>query len=422
MHIFQVSEFILYFNDAVRSFMNEQQMAIEGEVAEYKVSQQRFVWFKIKDADGVLDCFAMLFSLKQPIEDGMKVRVYGYPKIFHRSGKLSINIARVELVGEGALKRAFELMKKKLSDEGLFSTERKRPIPRIPERIALITSPEAAAYTDFLRILNNRWSGVEIHLAPVAVQGRDAVANIVGAFRYINKHATQYDVVVLTRGGGSMEDLAAFNDEAVARAIFSSAVPVVVGVGHERDETIADYVADVRASTPTNAAERVVPDRRDVRFAVTSRVQIMEHVLTRAMERRAARLHQSLGRLSEHVGGVVRRVRSGIESFQRSGIRFGIAVQEKNTAVSVMANHMTLGMGHHLGRRQERFVALQRLLASLDPKAVLRRGYAMVRDTGGRVVKDPDTVDVGAQITIQLAGGSLGARVISSSGQTSLPL
>lgn len=395
MHIFQVSEFIAYFNDAVRSFMNEQQMAIEGEIAEFKVSQGKFAWFKLKDAEGIIDCFAMTFVLKVPVEEGMKVRVSGFPKIYQRSGKFSINVTHLELVGEGALKRAFELMKKKLAEEGLFAPERKRPLPRYPERIGLITSAEAAAYTDFLRILNNRWGGLEIKLANVAVQGRDAVAEIVGAFRWFNAHADEFDVLVLTRGGGAMEDLAAFNDEAVARAIFSSKIPVVVGVGHERDETIADYVADVRASTPSNAAERLVPERREALYTLAVQPRVMLHALERTLGNGNRRLVQAVDRMETAVRRESRGVADAIHSFALAGARFEDVIRG----------------------RSQRVTALERLLHSLDPKAVLKRGYAIVRGPKGRVVTDPAAVDAGDRLRIQLASGAL--RVVVEDGDRS---
>lgn len=389
MHVFQVSEFIAYFNDAVRSFMNEQQMAIEGEIAEFKVSQGKFAWFKLKDPEGVIDCFAMTFVLKVPVEEGMKVRISGFPKIYQRSGKFSINVTRLELVGEGALKRAFELMKKKLAAEGLFAPERKRPLPRYPERVGLITSGEAAAYTDFLRILNNRWGGLDIKLADVAVQGRDAVAEIVGAFRWFNAHADEFDVLVLTRGGGAMEDLAAFNDEAVARAIFSSKIPVVVGVGHERDETIADYVADVRASTPSNAAERLVPERREALYALAVQPRIMCSALERTLGAGNRRLVQAVDRMETAVRRESRGVADAVHAFMLSGARFEDVVRG----------------------RSQRVTALERLLHSLDPNAVLKRGYSITRLANGKILRDA-RVPEGTELKTVLAAGQVTSRVI----------
>src|SRR3989344_3282465 len=218
--VFTVSEFIDHINALVATDVH----AVEGEISGFNLSQGRWVFFDLKDekVESKVGCFMMAFKLKTPLEDGMKVRVIGTPKVHEKSGQFRITVEQVELVGEGALKRAFELLKKKLAGEGLFADERKRPIPRFPERIGVIASRESAAFGDF---------------------------------KYFQTAKPRPDVLVLMRGAGSLEDLQAFNSEEVAYAIFGSKIPVVVGVGHERDESIADYVADLRASTPSNAAE-----------------------------------------------------------------------------------------------------------------------------------------------------------------------
>ena len=393
MKVFSVSEFIAYVNDALREAADAREMCVEGEVAEYRVSQDRFVWFKIKDADGVLDCFAMSFALRTRLEDGMKIRVFGTPRIFPKSGKFSINVSRVELVGEGTLKRAFELLKKQLAAEGLFLLERKRIIPRFPERIGLITSPEAAAYTDFLRILKNRWGGVEILLAPVPVQGAQAVEQIARAFRYFNQTTDTPEVLVLVRGGGSLEDLQAFNSEAVARAIFSSKIPVVVGVGHERDETIADYVADVRASTPSNAAERVVPDRREVLYAIEAMAAACESSLFAVIEERKSLLREAAIRFDHVLGSQTERLTRLVA---RLGDKWSQAVLRVRT----------------------RLETYERVLKGLDPRAILSRGYSIAR-VAGKIVKSSATVPIGADLVVQLAKGSLASRVMGKDGRSS---
>src|SRR3989338_2088236 len=266
--VFTVSEFIDHINALVATDVH----VVEGEISGFNLSQGRWVFFDLKDekVESKVGCFMMAFKLKTPLEDGIKVRVIGTPKVHEKSGQFRITVEQVELVGEGALKRAFEMMKKKLAAEGLFAPERKRSIPRFPERIGVIASRESAAFGDFKRILGNRWGGVAIQLAHVQVQGAQAIPDIVGAFKYFQTAKPRPDVLVLMRGGGSLEDLQAFNSEEVAYAIFGSKIPVVVGVGHERDESIADYVADLRASPPSTAAAPAVPDRRAVAYAVDS--------------------------------------------------------------------------------------------------------------------------------------------------------
>ncbi len=364
-------------------------VTIEGEVAEYRVSQGKWIWFLLKDESAVVSCFATSWQLRQPLEDGMKVRVHGVPKVYAKSGKFTVNVERVEMVGEGALRRAFELMKKKLESDGLFAPGRKRAIPPFPERIGLIASTESAAYSDFLRILGNRWGGVQIAAAHVQVQGRDAVRDIIGAFAYFNAHPELADVLVLTRGGGSLEDLHAFNSEEVARAIFASKVPVVVGVGHERDESLADYVADVRASTPSNAAERLTPDRNDVARRIDEAARTMEHVLERGIAARKHHLSEVEHILQDHVRAARMEFDAVMSDLERCLLGFDAKVRGLVAAVD----------------RDER------LLKSFDPAAVLRRGYAIVRGPDGTVLRDAASVDTGAAIAVQLGRGTLKAEV-----------
>ncbi|HTM68337.1 MAG TPA: exodeoxyribonuclease VII large subunit [Candidatus Binatia bacterium] len=387
MNVFSVSQFVEFLNTALATAVFPEGVVIEGEVVEYRVSQQKWIWFKLKDESAVAECFATVWQLRQPLEDGMMVRAYGVPKVHPKSGKFSVTIERVELVGEGALRRAFELMRRKLEAEGLFDLGRKRAIPRFPERIGLIASKESAAYGDFMRILKNRWGGMEIKLIDVAVQGRDAVAEITAAFRWFNDNSRAVDVLVLTRGGGSMEDLQAFNSEEVARAVFSSAVPVVVGVGHERDETLADYAADVRASTPTNAAERLVPDRREVLSRLEGAVRGMDSSMRAALSGRAHQVDALAGRIEAHARHRIDEFRHLLKDFGHRFDRFAAAVRERSQACD----------------------AIGRLLATLDPRRPLEKGYAIVRGPDG-IVKDAAAVDAGATLEIQLRKGRLGAK------------
>jgi exodeoxyribonuclease VII large subunit len=382
--VFSVFEFVNEVN-ALLAFP----VAIEGEVSGFSVNQGKWVFFDLKDEkeEALAPCFMVAWKLKTPIEDGMRVRVYGSPRIHPKSGKFSVTVERVEPVGEGALKRAFELMRKKLESEGLFAYERKRALPRFPEHIGLVASRESAACGDFIRILNNRWSGATVHLYHVQVQGEAARAQITEAINYFSSpEAPQVDVLVIIRGGGSLEDLQAFNSEDVARAIFASRVPTVVGVGHERDETIADYVADLRASTPSNAAERVVPDKREMRAAVG------------ALSDRTGSLYQAL--LVDHQHRIVMSVNAIFRVLAGQTDRF-------DNLMSVLSVH--------LGRFGDRLVhykgavdLLSRTVANLNPERLLSRGYAIVR-SGGKIVKDASQLERGDKLAVRLSKGSVDA-------------
>jgi exodeoxyribonuclease VII large subunit len=291
--IISVSEFIGIINETLG--FAYPQVIVEGEVSGFKVNQGKFVFFDLKDENHTLGCFMMARDLALPIEDGMKIRVTGGPKVTKFS-RFSLTVRAIELAGEGELRRAMELLRRKLTAEGLFDLSRKRPLPTYPRRIGLITSGTSAAYHDFIKILNARWGGVEVLLADVTVQGITAPDQIVGALGYFNQLSEPADVLVLIRGGGSLEDLQAFSTEPVARAVAASRTPIIVGVGHEVDTSLADHAADVRAATPTDAARLVVPDRSEISARIDHLAGRAEHLLTAATADRRGRIDRSLSR------------------------------------------------------------------------------------------------------------------------------
>lgn len=361
---------------------------VVGEMSGFAIRQERWAFFSLKDEESVVECFMPAWRLQHEVADGMLVRVAGVPGVYAKSGRFRITVERLEPEGEGSLKRAFELLKQKLEREGLFAPERKRVLPRFPETIGLITSMESAAYTDFMRILRNRWGGVTVVVQDVAVQGASAVREIVEAFRYwgpasrtTRTRASPPEVLVLVRGGGSLEDLQAFNSEEVARAMFASPVPVIVGVGHERDVTIADLVADVRASTPSNAAERIVPDRRDVASAIEAMVSQPESQLRIALARCQAVIERFTARSATFAHA--RRAR----------------VDACATAIAERLNARRRALANALD-------AADRLIGSLNPRRLLDRGYSMTF-RGARVVRAPGTLAVGDELRTVLAGGDV---------------
>ncbi|MDO8581426.1 MAG: exodeoxyribonuclease VII large subunit [bacterium] len=393
--IFTVSQFVT----AVSAYLEQGlgMIAVQGEVVDYKVAKDRLVFFELKDKESRVSCFMMKWDLHMPLEDGMEVKVVGTPKLFQQSGKFHLRVMEVELVGAGALQRAFAILKEKLEKEGLFAPERKRALPRFPEHIGLVTSQDAAACTDVLRVLKNRWSGLTITVAHVGVQGASAVPEIVGAIRWFNAlrgptsvtgrsdlAISRPDVLIVTRGGGSLEDLQAFNSEDVARAIFSSAIPVVVGVGHERDVTLADFVADVRAATPSNAAELVVPDRTEVAWQVNAFAQSMEQCLHRVIGVDRNRVMHSLQRLQDIVRQMMDAPRELITRFAESFQNF------RNTLATL----------------HERVTRYTQLLYALSPEATLTRGYS-ITFVGGKVVKSVRDVRTGDEVTTRLRDGSI---------------
>ena len=314
---FSVSECIAVINQTLEYAYSS--VVVEGEVASYKVNQGKFVFFDLKDSTGIIQCFSMVWQMRTPLEDGMRVAVRAVPKLTQK-GRFSLTIQEATPLGEGAIARSFELLKAKLEKEGLFAEERKRFIPTIPKSIAVISSIDAAGYGDFIKILDDRWGGIDIDVAHVQVQGEAAEKQLIRALEYFNQRELLPDVIVIVRGGGSAEDLQTFNTEPLVRAIAASRVPVMTGVGHEQDITLADLVADVRASTPSNAAERLVPDKRDV---VRSSQLLVLQIATRAERYVQSEIEMLRERLIGALDGSLRRIDDAQDVHQQQSSLLG---------------------------------------------------------------------------------------------------
>lgn len=420
--VISVSDYLSLVNFALRTVPTEGVM-IEGEVADFKISQGKWVNFDLKDekAEAKISCFMTVYQLKVPLASGMRVHVKGYAKVFERFGKLSLNVEEVELVGEGALAKAYAMLKEKLRVEGLFDEGRKRTIPQFPDKIGLITSAEAAAYGDFMRILRNRWGGVTVVHTPVHVQGQFAVPEILNAFAAFNELPPHEkpEVLVLTRGGGSLEDLHAFNDEQVARAVFSSTIPVVVGVGHERDESLCDFVADIRASTPSNAAEIVVPDRREIARSLEMTIDCIDDRLEKCLVQKTAAVDHSVAVLDKSMGRIAQDIAQTISRFGHAFDRFRLSLLATIEHVDRRRQTLTVAITRLVDMAKKHVGELERVLRSVDPARVLAKGYAIVR-TGGRVVKAGISLAPGARLSIQFAEGQTEAEVVRQSQQDKL--
>lgn len=330
---FNVGDFVATLNQTLEFAYPS--VIIEGEVEGFKVNQGKYVFFNLKDSEASVGCFMMAFALRTPIEDGMRVVVRARPKLT-KWGKFSLTIDAIRPSGEGSIKKSFELLKAKLEKEGLFALERKRSLPVWPQRVAVISSLQSAGYADFMKISEQRMGGVEFLVHHTQVQGDDAPAQIEQAIKRVNELTDVPDVLVIIRGGGSSDDLATFNDEKLVRTIAASRVPTLVGVGHEVDVTLADLVADVRAATPSNAAQLLLPDKQDM----TARVHRLTASLSPKMQQLIAARQQS--------------VMNRLEVAQ-------------------------LAMERHIEQLEHTLKGLQQLLASYNPASVLARGYAIVR-------------------------------------------
>ena len=350
-----VSDFIALTNQTLEYAYPS--IAIEGEVTSFKINQGKFVFFDLKDAGGSVGCFMMAFALRVPIEDGMKVIVTASPKLT-QWGKFSLTVRTIRPSGEGSLKKSFELLRTKLDKEGLFAVERKRSLPPLPRRVAVISSTQAAGYADFIKILDDRWGGLQIDVAQVQVQGAGAPDQIIRALRYFNSQEILPEVIVLIRGGGSADDLSAFNDELLVREIAASRIPTLVGVGHEVDTSLADMAADVRAATPSNAAQILVPDRHEV-------------------IRSARRQVQSLLPRTEQL----------------------VDQQRRNVRIQLASSLLAIEQRYDQAAAQ--VAAQRRLLRELNPRSVLARGYALLRGDivpGGVITIEKSDTLITAQV------------------------
>ena len=315
-----------------------------GEVSSFKINQDKWVFFDLKDEESSVPCFMSKFQLRVPLEDGMKIVVRGIPKIT-KWGKFSFTVQTVQPVGEGSIKKAFEMLKRKLTAEGLFDAERKRPIPEDITKLGVISSTKAAGYADFIKILNARWGGIKVQVAHTQVQGIDAPEQIMRALKYFNEH-TDVQAIVIIRGGGSADDLACFNDEALTRAVAASKIPVVTGIGHEVDESLVDLAADLKASTPSNAAELITKDKRNLESWVETKIDAAGRIII-------DRANTELGRIDDGL--------AHLETFIKQKIEF----------------------------IYDALLQRIKILESLNPEKILEHGYAILtgKISPGSVVK-----------------------------------
>jgi exodeoxyribonuclease VII large subunit len=365
--ILGVSDFVAVLNQTLENAYPE--VTIMGELANLRVSKGRWLYFDLKDEISCVKFFGTVRQLPGPLENGMMLKVRGAPRLHHQYG-FSVNVFNIRPAGEGSIKRAADLLRTKLAKEGLFDESRKRALPYPPVRIGLVTSRQSAAYADFIKVLAARWRGVAIGVVDSQVQGEAAPGQLVSALTSLNSLAEPPEVVVLIRGGGSAEDLAAFNTEEVTRAVAGSRVPTLVAIGHETDLSLAELAADRRASTPSNAAELLVPDRQHVLREIRGETERLEDRLQDLFKAERNQLVQRVERLSSLVEAVLTDAADQLRS-----------------------------------RRQ--------LLDALNPEAVLRRGYAIVRTEAGKSIRSTRRLASGDIVDIQVVDGRFRASVNS---------
>jgi len=387
-------------------------MWVRGEISNFVSAASGHWYFSLKDEQAQARC-AMFRHKSQYLDwaprNGMLVEVLALPTLYEARGDFQLLLEQMRPAGLGTLHEAFERLKAKLEGEGLFAASRKRALPAMPAQIGIVTSPQAAALRDVLTTLRRRMPGIPVVLYPAPVQGEGAAQKIAQAIRLANERA-ECDVVIVCRGGGSLEDLWAFNEEAVARAIAASAIPVVSGVGHETDFTIADFAADQRAATPTAAAQLVVPNREELMQRLRNNWRYMSRAHLRRVEsamqqldflqRRLVHPAQKIQQQSLHLGQLQQRLRMARPDLAR------LAARQDELGRRVQA-----AMQRALENYRHRLLSMQQHLVHLDPQQVLNRGYSLVRDAQGGIVTSSDDVALGARLDITFAEGWAKAEV-----------
>lgn len=364
-------------------------VCVRGELSNYKIYPSGHHYFTLKDAESSLRCVMFKSSaskLRFRPESGMGVTAFGRVSVFPRDGAYQLYCTDLIPEGTGDLQIAYEQLKAKLATEGLFDKSHKKPLPQFPEKIAIITSSAGAAVHDMIRILGTRWPMTKIVLLPVRVQGVEAPPEIVGAIRYANRHKVA-DLIITGRGGGSIEDLWAFNDERVARAIYESELPVISAVGHEPDVTISDFVADVRASTPSNAAEIAVPDQSEMREALMN----MDIRRTQAMRKSLSRMTAKLDDIKS------RRVLQDPMA----------CIDTKRSELDYVRGRLVAAADKVNAQNRHKFVALASALDAMSPLKVLSRGYAIANDADGRLIKSVNDVNAGDEVKLSVFDGDI---------------
>ncbi len=390
LSVTQINEYIRGKMDGDSLLTN---VAVRGELSNYKVYPSGHHYFTLKDEGGALKCVMFkgnAIRLRFRPESGMKVIAMGKISVYPRDGAYQLYCTAMAVEGVGDLHAAFEQLKAKLSKQGLFDPAHKQPLPPFPATIGIITSEAGAAVHDMLRILRKRYPLTSVRLLPVRVQGTEAPGEIAAAIAYANRYRLA-QLLIVGRGGGSIEDLWAFNDERVAYAIYQSKIPVISAVGHEPDVTISDYVADLRAATPSNAAELAVPDQQALRQTLDAFSTAMAAALTRQVK--AARRHLSVLSASSALQSPV-----------------GYLDQRRN-ALSLQSSRLVSGYLKGLQRRKERFVSLTAKLDSMSPLKVLARGYAMAQTESGTVIRSVTQVYPGQKICVSISDGAFTATV-----------
>jgi exodeoxyribonuclease VII large subunit len=392
-HTWTVADLTSYIREVFEIDYRLQDVLVAGEISNFTQARSGHLYFTLKDEKAQIKCVMWRSSAEQlqfRPENGDAVIAYGRISVYEAGGAYQLYAESLEPAGRGGLAVAFERLKEKLAEEGLFDTELKKPIPQIPQKLGIVTSADAAALRDILNVLNRRWPLVSVLIAPTLVQGKEAPAQIIRAIEWLDGR-NDIDTIIVTRGGGSIEDLWGFNDEGVARAIFAAQHPIIAGIGHETDFTIADFVADLRAPTPSAAAELAVPDIAEV----SGYVQSLQYTLTAGMAAIIAENRQEFQILTRSL----------------NHLSPGFALDNNRQRVDSLHGRLEWAMKGRLDYLKSRTEILQARLKAVSPLGTLARGYAIVRQQSGEVVRQVGDISAGDKLQVMVADGEFEVKV-----------
>ena len=422
---FQTSTKVFSVSELTRNIRNTLEAKfsavwVQGEISNYKLHPSGHQYFTLKDQRAQISCVIWRDTIappRQPLVDGTQVQVYGTVSVYETRGQYQLNVQILQPRGVGVLQAKFEALKRKLDAEGLFAPERKRPLPKFPRRIGIVTSPSGAAIRDMLNVLHRRAPWLQILINPVRVQGTGAAQEIAVAIRELASPSDRFaplDLIVVTRGGGSIEDLWEFNEEIVARAIFHSAVPIVSAVGHEIDFTICDFVADLRAPTPSAAAELIVPDIIDLQRRIDSCARSLAGQLLNRVRDAQQRL--------DHAREILQRcLAHKIDSYRRGLLHITAALQVRSPVRELMVRRnrfidlhrrLVASPGRLLENARHRFRHIEGMLRVLGPDATLRRGYSITTNERGKIIRTIAAVRPKMKIRTRVSDGEFGSQVL----------
>jgi exodeoxyribonuclease VII large subunit len=382
---------VFQFNQLINEIISPLQVVVEGELAQINASSGRWFFATLKDDQASVNLFSPRDRLPnwQVLQEGMKVRVTGWPRLYQKNGRFSLFARSIAPAGKGALKEAYEKLKKELESLGYFDPERKRKLPLFVKKVGLVTASGSRAYSDFISVLANQPAGIEIDFYPVLVQGDEAIDQIKRALGFFNNQASKYDLLILTRGGGSLEDLLPFNSQALVKVVYGSKIPVLAAIGHEEDDCLVDLAADLRAPTPTAAAETINRHHKEILLEVDD-------------------LFSSL------VGSCQEAVSSQKNNLARLVNSLNLFYQSQFQETALLLNRFNNSVNSFLNQikfKKEALSSLEKLLLSFDHRAILKRGFTLTLNNRAKIIKSPDQVSLGEQITTRFWQGQITSEI-----------